>query len=693
MRTLRRREAVRHAAAWIAAAAGWTLAGRQAAAARPTARGTVTVVPFQMGVFVPQPDLQRATQAFVDATFNAQHRGVRAEWVVATTDTPTMVSLIASGQDVPWVQGNCCVEWLELLPFLEDLSPWVRQDGVDWKALYAPGQLGVFRQGRGLYALPSWAPCDPYIYNQTILDELGLPYPDPDWTADEAARIWRACTGALPNDGWRYGTTTPFYRETPEGMPSVVAAFGGSYMNADGTRCLLDEPACVRAGEYWYGLVWDKVATWGGGGNPAFFKGEIVFLTTALAYWPALVPGWGVGGVRWDLLPYPRFPERPIAKLHNNFYAMIRDRPNQELAWELLKFIAFGDFARFWMRATLSPPGSAYLLDEWLAVLRAVAPVLRDKHLEFAVRPVQEGYGIYDDLYFRYEPLQAQQVQMDLFGQIWDRKLDVAQGFREIARAVNAIEAVGAATAPLVAAEAAQYQKDRRAIAAGARTVAPPPKLGLGAPPVPAARLVRVRQGVFTLWGAGSGVGGAEDGLTFACQAWTQVRGDFRCRVLSLAPEGTALDPAAVVGLMARGTLSSAASMILLGVGAGSGVQLVWRTLDGEQAGETPSPPGTEQGLLSADVVTRAAGPGQDVLVRPVWLRLVVEGQRWTAYTSLDGTSWTPVGTQSIEPLGIWVGLAATSHRPGVFVEAVFDRLSGFVPDTFVAIGEDGRGS
>ena len=48
----------------------------------------------------------------------------------------------------------------------------------------------------------------------------------------------------------------------------------------------------------------------------------------------------------------------------------------------------------------------------------------------------------------------------------------------------------------------------------------------------------------------------------------------------------------------------------------------------------------------------------------PGWVRLVREGNLFTAYHSTDGTTWTLVGTDTITMAStVYVGLAVTSHQ------------------------------
>jgi hypothetical protein len=60
-------------------------------------------------------------------------------------------------------------------------------------------------------------------------------------------------------------------------------------------------------------------------------------------------------------------------------------------------------------------------------------------------------------------------------------------------------------------------------------------------------------------------------------------------------------------------------------------------------------------------------------------VRLVRVGDTFTSYGSLDGVTWTQIGTSLTIPLGqtIYVGMATISHEPDHLVKAQYRNLSG----------------
>lgn len=445
-----RRTAIRSlAVAAGAAAGGWALSGcsgTREATITPTPAQPVMKIPFQLYVVgIPINKTSTALiQQFVDQTFNAGHKGLQAIYQ-PPYNMQGVVSSVIAGSGAPVVVSSCCEDWPIIQPFLERLNPYLKQDNVDMNT-WRPGQLARFSEPDGLYGLPEDAASEAYLYRQDILDELGLEYPDPTWTSAAAALLWQACSGEK-NGKRRYGTTMPCDNTYPWGLAAILPGFGGSFMDADRTRCLLDTPGSIRCGEYWMDLVWSKVATVGGGyPNAGVFSGDVVFAQGAEPTIIQAVQQLGFNA-KWDFIPFPRFPVAPVGVLHDNFYGMLAEAPDKDVAWELLRFAAVDpDWSRFYMRLSLAPPAQPALLQEWISILRDTAPVLKNKHLEYWTQPTLQGEGHYDYEFFRYAPAQADTLISEAWPRIWNRQIDVAGGFQSLAQQINALQQVAGIT-------------------------------------------------------------------------------------------------------------------------------------------------------------------------------------------------------------------------------------------------------
>lgn len=604
--------------------------------------------------------------------------------------TSGVIADILAGQG-PDVVGDCCAAWVQYLGVgaFENLTPYMRRDDVP-ASLWSAGHMRALSTEHGQMGLPIYDGPMVFAYRQDILDELGLAYPDPDWTWKDAEKIWRQCAGTVPGTtrhrygaGFSWGTTD---------NPSLILGFGGAVMDANRTRCLLDRPQAIAAGEWIMPLFWENVVE---GYADDLQTGTVVFQMRG---------GWDVHNdavnfglkFKWDYLPVPRYPHGRATFANNDFWGMNAYGRHKDAAWEVLKWLTAEDYwQEFVMKATLLEPCKLSLWDKWEYYWTQAAPVFRTKQIRWYKDAALGGYA-YPEEFFRYEAAEADNVLSTMMQGLNARKTSVAAGFTRAAKQVDALEASGPA---IVAAQEAQLARARayvdEARASGGAIAFPrPPRFAVGSGTAPADAGLRVAVtagGTVRVLVQGGAVQGRADNCVFAGSAFTPSRGEVRCRLLSVAlPRGGALSnfPTAKVGLMARSSLGSQAAAVAVFFAANRGLHAFGRPLDGFGLGDERS--GASPGLLGqASVqVPRTPPAGGNWLLRPVWFRLTVDANVWTPYTSLDGRTWSVAGRpQWVEFVGAWVGVFATSASETQALEAVFDSAAGFQPDTRVVVG------
>ncbi len=156
--------------------------------------------------------------------------------------------------------------------------------------------------------------------------------------------------------------------------------------------------------------------------------------------------------------------------------------------------------------------------------------------------------------------------------------------------------------------------------------------------------------GTFTVDAGGVDIWDTADQFHYVYQA---VSGDvdIRARISSL----TTAHAWSKAGVMIRGSLSAGAAHGYALVSASRGTAFQRRR---------------SAGGLS----THTEGAGAAV---PRWVRLVRVGTSVTAYESSDGTEWTRIGTDTVAfGATVYVGLAVSSHHPGMRTTATFAGVS-----------------
>ncbi len=98
-----------------------------------------------------------------------------------------------------------------------------------------------------LMALPNDGAPEAIWYNVNLFDEASEAYPDWDWTWDKLVEVAQTLTKEENGIYTQYGVGTPNWLD-------VVWSNGGEILNADGTKCLLDQPEAVEALEWMQSL-------------------------------------------------------------------------------------------------------------------------------------------------------------------------------------------------------------------------------------------------------------------------------------------------------------------------------------------------------------------------------------------------------------------------------------------------------
>jgi outer membrane protein assembly factor BamB/regulation of enolase protein 1 (concanavalin A-like superfamily) len=155
--------------------------------------------------------------------------------------------------------------------------------------------------------------------------------------------------------------------------------------------------------------------------------------------------------------------------------------------------------------------------------------------------------------------------------------------------------------------------------------------------------------GTWTVSGAGGDIWGSSDQFRYV---WQTAPGDATVSARVTAQTNT--DPSAKAGVMLRSGTGPGAAYYAAYVTPSNGIEVQYRDTDGGIAAQQASPAGTV----------------------PAYLEVARSGTTFTAYTSADGSSWTPVpdSTVSLPSLSgtILAGLAVTAHNTGTASNATF---------------------
>ncbi len=428
-----------------AAATGTVAAGCVRAIGRPrpsVAASTITLT------FMPWwQSWNRTGQTLLQqqcAAFEAANPGLRLQALPgpngggADGNAVVTALLKGTGPDVVCDDQDRWPAYAESGAFL-DLDPYIERDGLD-TSVWSPTHLQVLRTDRGQLALPTFDGPMVFAYRQDMLDARGLPYPDPDWTYEEAASLWRMATdrrtgpGRLPH----YGATVWWWRTQWQGSNWLLAGFGGAEMDATATRALFDDPNSIAAGDWLLPLIWEGVV--GCWDEAALDAGNTVF--SPRGGWQVAHDATVFGNrFKWDYVPAPVFPQGRATFGNDDYWGLSATSRHPDQAWQLMKWLAYEDsWQRFCMRTALLPPCKASLWEEWETQVKATAPLLQEKHIGWYRDAAQAGYG-YPRQFFRYSAAQADSIISNQVTLLNAAKLDVQTAFNTITQQIDALEA------------------------------------------------------------------------------------------------------------------------------------------------------------------------------------------------------------------------------------------------------------
>lgn len=582
----------------------------------------------------------------------------------------------------PYWQGDL------LLP----LDPLLKRDGID-TSIWTQGQLKSFMRPSGLFMLGDYFSPFVYVVNLSVFDALGLPYPTPDWTATDFVDVCESLTATNAAGQKRIGAILQWDSSGGIGPCTyILNAFGGGLTDPTGMISWLDKPGSIAAGKWIYEqLLWPGVAI------PRHFGGAGVGVGYLTAGTAAMTIVWGgalevaaaLQSTEYAFLPFPVFPAGRTTMGTSDFYGINVQTKHPEEAWRLLRWVtAEPSWQTSLMQINGAPPTLINLWEKWEYAQEQVAPVLKGKGLHWWVDAAVKGYAL-PESYYRYDDAAVQAVVSPFINSLSTQsETSVSLVFTSAAQAATAAEQQAATVAGAVTKE----QAAASGVSAG-QNYASPPRTGAGVAAISAPQgTVQESQGTWTLIGGGTGLGGVSDQCVFAALAQTQYSQKWVCELSALANAGQQpwMSQLVQVGLMARSDLSGDAMLYAVSA-TGNGIATQVRGRIGipmSQTAALPANPQGKSGYIAPQYLLRNFElPGSNYLQQPVWLQLERQGTRWTASTSLDGKTWTAVGSSVQVPMGgVWVGVFATGHNATGAVQAVFDQLN-FTPDTLVEIG------
>ena len=474
-RTWTRRQAASLAATAVGGAA---LAGCGTAAARRPAVAQPKIVLVAelswQGSVNYVPTVKQLTEDFIAREWSSQHPGVevrtlgwRGDGNFLNGDAAIAAILSGTGPDILM---TCCgtVPIYIDRGILRPLDDHIKQDNVQVDALFPASVMQSMRTPEATYGFPDYGSTQPLFYSQSMLDDLGQPYPSPDWTHEQAANLWRALARQTKGK-WVYGANLPV--EADGSGDWLIHAWGGHVRDTTWTKSLLDGPEAMAAYTWLADLTTAKAVfpgLWGLGNTPdVVYAGKAAFSPACCGTLEAAATTLGAK-VKWDLIPMPKFPSGSSNNfIGNGMYSINAASPHDpDLVWDLFRFITTTSQWQLFFNAQLALQPPILLQDQvwsdWKEIVTRVAPPLQGKNLDTYRQALP---GASDWAYFKFAPAQADAIWVKYEHQILSGKMSPELGLRQATQEIDALETVTAQTRVLAAAQAKAFPTQGPAIA------------------------------------------------------------------------------------------------------------------------------------------------------------------------------------------------------------------------------------
>lgn len=270
--------------------------------------------------------------------FEAQHPDIEIQYTKYPADYGKVLAMIAAGTppDIVMLGMDKLASW-QAQGLVQDLRPLIKASGFNYNALPGPVRDAMEING-GVYALPRDITTSAVAYNKTLFSAAGLAAPQAGWTRDDFAKAAQALTQRQDGKTSVYGYAFDTFGD---GLIDWLYTGGADFINADGTRDGLHEPAGVQVLTYLQNLVKEGAAK-AGGASGAFGKQQAALYVTTI--------GWANNfakdpALNWDVAPMPVWSagDQPSVRLWTNLWTMPIGGKNPQAAFEVMAFFAGAD--------------------------------------------------------------------------------------------------------------------------------------------------------------------------------------------------------------------------------------------------------------------------------------------------------------------------------------------------------------
>jgi multiple sugar transport system substrate-binding protein len=294
-----------------------------------------------------------------------------------------LTTMIASGVAPDVVRGE--TSWMPehaANGCFVNLDPYVTRDRAQLRLQEFPqAAMDAFKLDGWQYAVPIVVSALAFNYNITMVQDAGLPDPQPGWNWDDFVTVLKRLTREEA-DG-RISQVGVSMERSLNRLQAFILQNGTDLFDPGYRKVLIDQPESVEALGYAQALVnQHRVASWGG--NNDFTSGRAAAQLTGP--WRRGVHN-VLKDLHWDIAPLPQ-NKRAASPLYAGGIAILADSHHYEESWQLVKYLTGTEAQQIWAKNGQSCPARLPVAYS-SAFLRAGAP----EHAKYYVDAINTGHS------------------------------------------------------------------------------------------------------------------------------------------------------------------------------------------------------------------------------------------------------------------------------------------------------------
>ncbi len=371
------------------------------------------------------------------ARFNATHPDIHVTaqyYGNADYALQKVLTAIRGGSvpDITYLYGSWAAK-LGAAPNVVDLAPLIKADpSMNWNDFW-PAERQAVQVGDKIVGVPALVDNLALVYNKTLFDKAGIPYPTADWTwADLRAAALKLTDASQKQFGWAYVNDAS--EDTVWRFDALLWQAGGDILTPDGTHAAFNSDAGIRAATLLQQMstVDHSVYLDSGNGNYTnlFNSGKIGMLFTG---------PWDLSGfpdVKYGVQVLPGDQNHQTISGPDEWVLSDNGSARRQAAWTFLKWFTSPQEAMAWTLATGDLPirASQTSMPQYQTYVNrypGVSTFVENEQNAIKARPVTASY---DEL----SAAMGQAIQAVLLG-----KAEPKQALDKAAQQVDAILAQG----------------------------------------------------------------------------------------------------------------------------------------------------------------------------------------------------------------------------------------------------------